>query len=101
MMKSIQGIKNEILSIDVIFQGTIIKQYKQCGRVNCRCLKNTKYWHGPYLIWTRKEKGKTVTKTLKNAGQMRVVKNGIENLKRIAIVLEKWKMQSLKNLDME
>jgi len=96
-----QGLKKQILSLNLIFQGTIIKQFKQCGKKNCRCHQDKEYWHGPYWIWTRKEKGKTVTKTLKNKKQVNIVENGFKNIKKINRTLEKWKKQSLKLLEEE
>ena len=61
-------------------------------------MKNREYWHGPYYIWTRKENGKTVTKTLTQK-QAKYVKKAFFNMKKINQYLEKWKAASLKNLE--
>ncbi len=98
MNPKIQLLKNKISSKDWILQGTLLKQYKQCGKKNCRCHEDKKCWHGPYWIWTRKEKGKTITKTL-NKSQVRMIKKSIKNLKEINILVEKWKKLSLLHLE--
>ena len=36
-------IKKSITDIDFIVTGTILTRYKQCGKVNCRCMKDTKH----------------------------------------------------------
>ena len=98
MNPKIQSLKNKILTKDWILQGTLLKQYKQCGKKNCRCHQDNQYWHGPYWIWTRKEKGKTITKTL-NKKQIQMFKKSLKNLKVTNLLIEKWK--NLSSLDLE
>ena len=98
MSSKIQSVKNKILTKDLILQGSLLKQYKQCGKKRCRCHQDKQYWHGPYWIWTRKEKGKTVTKTL-NKTQILMFKKAQKNLKEINQLIEKWKKLSLLDLE--
>lgn len=98
MYSNIQALKNKIIAKDWILQGTLLKQYKQCGKENCYCRQDRQYWHGPYWIWTRKEKGKTITKTL-NKSQVQMFKKSLKNLKEINQLIEKWKKLSLCNLE--
>lgn len=93
MNSKIQSLKNKISNKDWILQGTLLKQYKQCGKKNCCCHQNKQHWHGPYWVWTRKEKGKTITKTL-NKRQVQMFKKSIKNLKEINQLIEKWKILS-------
>ena len=89
--------KAKIIQIDWILKGSVLKQYKQCGKLNCLCMKNREYWHGPYYIWTRKENGKTVTKTLTQK-QAKYVQKAFLNMKKLNQYLKKWKNASLRNL---
>ena len=98
MNRKIQALKKKISNIDWILKGTLLKQYKQCGKNNCRCHQDKKYWHGPYWIWTRKEKGKTITKTL-NQNQIQMHKKAFKNMKEFDQLVEKWKMLSLLHLE--
>lgn len=99
MTSAIQELKRKIASIDVILQGTLLRQYKRCGKKNCRCRQDEKYWHGPYWIWTRKEKGKTITKNVKSGEQVGIVKKAFKNMKELNQILGKWKSFSLKKLE--
>jgi len=98
MNPKIKLLKNKIISRDWILQGTLLRQYKQCGKTNCRCHQDKKYWHGPYWIWTRKENGKTITKTL-NQKQAKMVKKSLEEMKKINKLIEKWKIVSLQHIE--
>jgi hypothetical protein len=98
MTYNIDRLKSKISSKICILNGSLARQYKRCGRLNCRCLEDKKYWHGPYWIWTRKEKGKTVTKTL-NSEQAVTVKKAIKEMKDLNFIIEKWKTQSLAEIE--
>jgi len=98
MTSNIDRLKTKVLSKAYILNGSLAKQYKQCGRLNCRCLEDKKYWHGPYWIWTRKEKGKTVTKTL-NKNQAVAVQKAIKEMKDISLIIEKWRACSLADIE--
>jgi len=98
MALKIKSLKNQINARDWVLQGTLLRQYKQCGKNNCRCHQDEKHWHGPYWIWTRKEKGKTITKTL-SQNQAKMVKRSLENMRKINTLVEKWKMLSLRHME--
>ena len=57
-----------------------------------------KFWHGPYWIWTRKECGKTVSKTLSKE-QAATVRKAINEMKDLNQIIEKWRAQSLKEIE--
>jgi hypothetical protein len=97
MDKRIEELKKRISRIDWIFVGTLLKRYKSCGKEKCPCGKDQKFWHGPYYIWTRKERGKTVTQTL-NEEQAELVKKGLKNRKGLNKELEYWKKLSIEEL---
>ena len=98
MNKMIVQLKSKIESKERILNGSLARQYKQCGKQNCRCSEDKKFWHGPYLIWTRKVKGKTVTKTL-NKSQATAVKKAIKEMKQLNLIIERWKALSLKEIE--
>ncbi len=98
MDSKIKSLRNQIIARDWVLQGTLLRQYKQCGKNNCRCHQDKKHWHGPYWIWTRKEKGKTITKTL-SQNQAKMVKKSLEEMKKINKLVEKWKILSLRHME--
>lgn len=98
MNKMIVLLKTKIESKERILNGSLANRYKQCGKLNCRCHEDNRFWHGPYLIWTRKVKGKTVTKTL-NKSQAAAVKKAIKEMKELNLLIERWKILSLKEIE--
>lgn len=83
-----------ITELDYILTGTIIEKYGPCGKNGCCCAGDKKKWHGPYYIWTRKENGKTVTKSL-SPTQAQLCKKAISNMKKLKMLLERWKQESI------
>jgi len=87
--------KDQIASLDYIVTGTIMKKYGPCGKEGCHCAQAKKNWHGPYYIWTRKENGKTITKSL-TAVQERFCRKAISNMQKLKTQIERWKCESAK-----
>jgi hypothetical protein len=56
---------------------------------------NKKDEHGPYYIITRKHRGKTITKSL-TPQQAKLYRKALQNMKKLNLLLEKWKLLSLK-----
>ena len=87
-----QRIAAELSAIDFALPGSIVKRMMRCGKQHCRCKDDPPRLHGPYLQWTRKSNGKTVTKMLtvqqldryqdwlNNAGRLRRLVNELETL---------------------
>jgi hypothetical protein len=44
--------------------GSVIERRTTCGKAGCRCTADPPELHGPYIQWTRKVDGRTVTKVL-------------------------------------
>lgn len=47
-----------------LWNGTITRQMLTCGKKNCACHRDESRRHGPYLYWTTKVGGKTVSRLL-------------------------------------
>lgn len=97
MNNQIARLKSKISSKGYILHGSLTETFKKCGKTNCRCYTDKKHWHGPYWIWTRKENGKTVTKTL-NRKQVILVKKAIKEMKDIDLIIENWKKVSIREI---
>ena len=54
----------QLAAIDHILPGTINIATNRCGKPNCACHADPPRLHGPYITWTRKVNGKTVTRRL-------------------------------------
>lgn len=86
-------IKEQIMDLDYILTGTIMRKYGPCGKAGCRCAHSKKNWHGPYYIWTRKESGETITKSL-SVRQLQFCRKAMNNMKKLKILLQRWKRES-------
>lgn len=56
----------EIAGIGPVLPGSLVVRSMGCGKPGCRCKADPPRLHGPYLQWTRKIGGKTVTRRLTN-----------------------------------
>jgi len=64
LLKKYEALKKELLSIGFLCVGSVSSVYRPCGKQNCRCQTDPEFRHGPYFQWTRKIKGKTVSRFL-------------------------------------
>ena len=60
--------------------------------------QHQKAQHGPYIIWTRKVKAKTVTRII-TAEQADFCRQCIQNLRRLEAILEKMKEISVQCIE--
>lgn len=53
-----------IAAIGFVLPGTLAQRSTRCGRAGCHCHADPPQLHGPYWLWTRKVRSKTVTRML-------------------------------------
>jgi hypothetical protein len=93
----------EIAALGFCLPGSLVARTSRCGNPNCHCHSDPDRLHGPYLSWTRKVGGKTVTRNLSatqaeryrpwfdNAKRLRGLINELEGLSaRVAAETEGW-----------
>jgi hypothetical protein len=76
----------QIAEIDEILPGSINIVMNRCGKPNCACHSDPSKLHGPYITWTRKVAGKTVTRRL-SAEQLERYKPWFENNRRLGALI--------------
>ena len=59
-----EALAGEIARLGPALPGTVTERYTRCTSKGCRCRADPPRPHGPYLDWTRKVAGKTVTRRL-------------------------------------
>lgn len=57
-------LKQRLADLGFVLPGSIIERYTRCGAEGCRCHTDPTRRHGPYLQYTRKIAGKTITRRL-------------------------------------
>lgn len=65
-----------------LWNGTISRQMLTCGKKSCVCHRDESRRHGPYLYWTTKVGGKTVSRLLSPA-EAELYEEWIENRRRL------------------
>ena len=90
----------QLANIGYICQGSIGIVYTRCGNDYCACAKNPHAKHGPYFMWTRKEKGKTVSKRL-DKKQVTLLKSYMKNYNNLKNVIAVMKSLSEKSIFQE
>lgn len=48
-----------------VLRGSLFERFSRCGSRGCACHDDPPQLHGPYWQWTRKVKGKTVTRNVR------------------------------------
>jgi hypothetical protein len=72
----------ELAETGFALPGTINVAMNRCGKPNCACKADPPKLHGPYVTWTRKVEGKTVTRRL-SAEQLERYRPWFENRRRL------------------
>jgi hypothetical protein len=72
----------ELAEVGFCLPGTINVAMNRCGKPSCACHADRPRLHGPYVTWTRKVSGKTVTRRL-SAEQLECYRPWIENRRRL------------------
>lgn len=98
LMRRYEKLKRELADIGFICNGTLMSTYRKCGRPGCACSDDEEMRHGPYLIWTRKENGKTVTRSLPEK-QATLCRQYMENFRRMESVIEEIKKISVQMIE--
>lgn len=77
-----QAIATELADLDFALPGSVVERMMRCGNRGCRCRTDPPQLHGPYLQWTRKVDGKTVTRLL-TAAQLERYQPWLDNADRL------------------
>ena len=88
--KKYSSLRKKIENIGFVCTGSVFSTFKTCGNPNCRCHKDKNARHGPYNIWTRKVKAKTITRTL-TGEQAKFCRECIQNMRKLEGILKKMK----------
>ena len=71
-----------LAEIDFALPGSVVVRHMRCGKAACRCKADPPVLHGPYIQWTRRVEGKTVTRYLSEA-QLERYQPWFDNARRL------------------
>lgn len=83
-----------LAEIDFVLPGSIVVRHTRCGTPRCRCKADPPELHGPYISWTRKVAGKTVTRVL-SPDQLERYQTGFDNARRLRELIAELEALSL------
>jgi hypothetical protein len=93
LQKEIRQVRQQLLSIDLVCPGTLLRRMKVCGKPNCRCARDPKARHGPYYEWSRLKDGRLLH-TVVPASQAREIARAIRNHRAVLDLLAVWSEKS-------
>jgi hypothetical protein len=79
--------------IGFIWGGSIQTQWVRCGKPGCACAENPENRHGPYVYWTTKKQGRTVTRLL-HSPEAEVLAEWVKNRQEVDRILQEMKQLS-------
>jgi hypothetical protein len=59
-----QRIVKGLSAVELALHGSVEVRRTRCGNTGCACHGDPPKLHGPYIVWTRKVDGRTVTRVL-------------------------------------
>jgi hypothetical protein len=90
----------QIAEIENILPGSINVVMNRCGKHTCACHADPPKLHGPYITWTRKVAGKTVTRRL-STEQLERYKPWFENNRRLQTLISELQTLGIERLEAE
>ena len=87
-------ITTEIAKLGFCLPGSLVTRSSRCGSPTCACQHDPDRLHGPYLSWTRKIGGKTVTRNL-SPEQVKRYQAWFDNAKRLRQLVDELQELSL------
>ena len=75
-------VRAELAEIGYILQGSVTERRIPCGKLACACTTDVSAWHGPYIQWSRRKSGRTVS-TYLTQEQAALCREWIENNRKL------------------
>jgi hypothetical protein len=100
LQKKYSELAKQLAQIGYISKGSVMSVCIKCGKPYCRCNTDENAKHGPYTVWTRKVKGKTVTRYLSEK-QAKLCREFIQNSKKIELIIEEMRDLSVSIIESE
>jgi hypothetical protein len=94
----LRELRAELAEIDFVLPGTINVAMNRCGKPSCACHADPPRLHGPYITWTRKVEGKTVTRRL-SPEQLERYRPWFENRRRLRQLISELETLSLQTAE--
>jgi hypothetical protein len=98
--KRISAIREQLLAIDYLCSGTLLKRMMKCGKPNCRCHEDAAARHGPYYEWSHMKAGKFIHRYV-SAEQAALLGQAIANYRKTKKLMRAWEVQTERLIEAE
>lgn len=85
----LREIRAALIAIEDLCPGSLVERRTLCGKPTCRCARDPAARHGPYYIWSRRERRRLV-QTLLAPAQARRMRRAIASERRARRLLAAW-----------
>jgi len=92
------SLKRQLVGLEHVCSGTLLRRYLACGKANCRCKAQPPSLHGPYFYWSRRLNGRLISRVL-SPRQAKIVEHAIQNYRKALQLLRKWEAQTVQILE--
>jgi hypothetical protein len=82
-----------------LWAGSINHRYLKCGNPRCACRKDPDARHGPYIYWSTKKAGKTISKRL-SVDEAQVFEQWIANRQELKQIVDSMMAVSEQAIDL-
>jgi hypothetical protein len=89
----IARLKEQILTLDLLSAGTLLRRMKVCGKPTCRCAEDPDQRHGPYFEWTFRHNGRLVHRVI-SADQADLLRAAIKNNRTVLKLIRAWQHET-------
>jgi hypothetical protein len=88
-------LRRELDQLGYILQGSLTARRIPCGKAACACTTDIEARHGPYLQWSRKRAGRTVS-TYLTPEQAALCQQWINNNRRLEHIVSRMRKLSMR-----
>lgn len=88
-------VRAELAEIGYILLGSVTERRIPCGKVACACTNDVAAWHGPYIQWSRRRDGRTVSTYLTPEQAVRC-REWIDNNRKLEEIIARMRELSLR-----
>ena len=90
-LKRHKALAGQLQDVGFVWPGSVVTRYITCGKPNCACHKDPASRHGPYLYWSTKVGGKTVSKAISGT-EAKIVQEWVANRVQVESIVEQMRL---------
>jgi hypothetical protein len=85
--------------VGFLWAGSLSHRYLKCGNPRCACQHDPDARHGPYVYWSTKKEGKTVSRKLPPQ-EAKILEKWVENRRKAKAIMDNMMMVSRQAFDL-